>query len=113
MAYNLRQSGPTYMKPRFMERGPTITNNAATVGSVGAVATVLNASPAVGARVTYAYQWYRGSQVLAASTIANATSASYSIIGSDRTASAVTLVATLTNPHGAWSRTVVYPVTLG
>jgi hypothetical protein len=62
--------------------------------------------------VTYAYQWYRGTQVLTASTIANATSASYSVVAADRTASGVVAQITITNPHGTTRRNVVYPVTL-
>jgi hypothetical protein len=111
MAYTIGQKGPTYMAPRFMERGPVVTGGSS-VGSMNGVVTVLNASPAVGARVTYAYQWYRGTQVLTASTIANATSASYSVVGADRTASGVVAQVTITNPHGSSRRNVVYPVTL-
>jgi hypothetical protein len=111
MAYTIRQSGPTFMAPRFMERGPVVTGGSS-VGSMNAMATVLNASPAVGARVTYGYQWYRGTQVLTASIIANATSASYSVVAADRTASGVVAQVTVTNPHGTARRNVVYPILL-
>jgi hypothetical protein len=112
MAYSVGQRGRS-MAPRFHLTGPTVTNPNSSVGSMNAVATVINASPAaVGARVTYAYQWYRGTLPLAASTIANATSASYSVVGADRTASGVVAQVTLTSPHGTTRRNVIYPVTL-
>jgi hypothetical protein len=50
--------------------------------------------------------------VLTASIIANATSASYSVVAADRTASGVVAQVTVTNPHGTARRNVVYPILL-
>jgi hypothetical protein len=111
MSFTLGQRGPSYMAPRFHLNGPVVTGGSS-VGSMNGVVTVLNASPAIGARNTYAYQWYRGIVQFAASTIANATSASYSVIGADRTASGVVCRVTVTNPAGTLQRGIVYPIVL-
>jgi hypothetical protein len=103
----------SFMAPRWLHAPPVVTGGSS-VGSMSGTATVVGASPAVGPRNTYAYQWYRGTiPNVAASTIANATNSTYVAVGADRTASGVVAKVTVTNPHGAvLTRSIIYPIVL-
>jgi hypothetical protein len=105
MAFNLRNGAPTYMAPRAGNATPFVTGGSS-AGSIAGTATASNGLW-VGARNTFGYQWYRGT-----ASIANATSASYAVAATDRTASYVTCKVTVTNPWGSKSKDAVYAITL-
>lgn len=87
----------------FVGSGGMVSGSLGSIAGVFTVATGLWAGP----RQTVGIQWYRG-----AGTIAGATSASYVIAATDRTASYVTAKITNTNQWGSTVVNIVHSVTI-